>query len=86
VVFDYAILPEMMNEQERQAHDVLAQRVARAGEPFRLFFDPEQLEVELRKLGFREVEDRSSIAIRAAGLGQDPPGHGKAGRLVSAWV
>lgn len=86
VVFDYAILPEMMNELERQAHDALAQRVARAGEPFRLFFDPEQLDVELRKLGFSEVDDRSSVAIRAHWLGQAPPNRGKAGRLVHARV
>ncbi len=86
VVFDYAILPEMMDEKERQAHDALAQRVARAGEPFRLFFDPRQLEIELRQLGFSDVEDRSSIAVRARWLDQDPPNHGKAGRLVCARV
>jgi len=84
VVFDYAILPEMMDERERKAHDFLAQRVALAGEPFRLFFDPAQLEIELRAMGFREVEDRSSAAIRAGWLSQDPPRHGRAGRLVCA--
>jgi hypothetical protein len=69
VVFDYAIPREMLTEMERIAFDLLAERVARAGEPFRLFFRPDELEAELRAMGFTEIEDQDGAAIRARWLG-----------------
>ncbi|HTA66771.1 MAG TPA: hypothetical protein VK776_00775, partial [Bryobacteraceae bacterium] len=39
------------------AMDALASRVARAGEPFRLFLDPRALNRMLRAAGFHEIED-----------------------------
>jgi methyltransferase (TIGR00027 family) len=84
VVFDYSIPREMMTENERRAFDALAERVARAGEPFRLFFDPQQLVADLRGLGYTEVEDHSTPAIRARWLGQEPPVHGRSGRILCA--
>jgi O-methyltransferase involved in polyketide biosynthesis len=41
----------------RFAVDAMARRVAKAGEPFQLFFDPAKLANELRRLGFNQVED-----------------------------
>jgi methyltransferase (TIGR00027 family) len=69
VAFDYAIPREMLTETERIAFDLLAERVARAGEPFRLFFRPDELEAELRVMGFNEIEDLDGTAIRARWLG-----------------
>jgi methyltransferase (TIGR00027 family) len=89
VVFDYAIPRELLGEAERQAFDLLAGRVARAGEPFRLFFDPEQLAAELRALGFTAIEDMDGAAIRARWLGEtagEPRPHGRSGRLLCARV
>lgn len=89
VVFDYAIPREMMGEVEQRAFDNLAERVARAGEPFRLFFDPAKLNTELRALGFREIEDLETAAIRARWMGnngQDQRLHGRSGRLLRALV
>jgi methyltransferase (TIGR00027 family) len=86
VVFDYSIPREMMTENERRAFEALAERVARAGEPFRLFFDPEKLIVDLRSLGFAQVEDHSTSAIRARWLGLEPPNHGRSGRILCARV
>ena len=87
VVFDYAIPREMMGERERDAFDMLAARVARAGEPFRLFFKPQELEAELRGMGFEQVEDLDGTAIRARWLpGQETRPHGRSGRLLCAWV
>ena len=88
VVFDYTIPRESMGETERQAFDVLAERVARAGEPFRLFFDPEQLASDLRALGFTSIEDLDGAAIRSRWFGEtnnDRP-HGRSGRLLCARV
>jgi methyltransferase (TIGR00027 family) len=84
VVFDYSIPREMMNESERRVFDALAERVARAGEPFRLFFDPAQLAVDLRSLGFTHIEDSSTAAIRARWLGEEPPAPNRSGRLLCA--
>jgi methyltransferase (TIGR00027 family) len=89
VVFDYAIPRERMGEAEQRAFDFLAERVARAGEPFRLFLEPEQLAEELRAIGFTEIEDLDSAAIRARWLGEETQAgrlHGRSGRLLCARV
>jgi methyltransferase (TIGR00027 family) len=89
IVFDYAIPPETMGDAERAAFAELAARTARAGEPFQLFFEPPQLDSELRTLGFRTIEDLDSAAIRARWFGADPQQqllHGRAGHLLCAWL
>jgi methyltransferase (TIGR00027 family) len=89
VAFDYAIPPHTLNRMERMAFDALAERVARAGEPFQLFFTPEELERELRSAGFRELDDLDSDAINTryfAGRADELHVRGKVGRLVCARV
>ena len=89
VVFDYSIPREMMDERQRDVFDLLAARVARAGEPFRLFFDPAQLAAELGGLGFTSVEDLDGAAIRARWLGtggKEQTLHGRSGHVLCAWV
>ena len=41
----------------RLAFDAMARRVAKAGEPFQLFFEPTELANELRRFGFNKIED-----------------------------
>jgi methyltransferase (TIGR00027 family) len=89
VVFDYTIPREMMGERERDAFDNLAARVARAGEPFRLFFNPAQLAMDLGDLGFSTLEDLDVEAIRARWFSagrQEQRLHGRSGHLICAWV
>lgn len=57
VVFDYALPRASFSWFRRFAVDAMARRVAKAGEPFQLFFDPAKLANELRRLGFNQVED-----------------------------
>jgi len=57
VVFDYALPRASFSWFRRFAFDAMARRVAKAGEPFQLFFDPAELVSELRRLGFNKVED-----------------------------
>jgi len=57
VVFDYAVERSSLDSEEQLAMDALASRVARAGEPFRLFLDPRALNRMLRAAGFHEIED-----------------------------
>ncbi|QOY88472.1 class I SAM-dependent methyltransferase [Paludibaculum fermentans] len=57
IAFDYAVARSALNLMEKLALDALAKRVAAAGEPFQLFFEPETLARRLRLLGFERIED-----------------------------
>jgi methyltransferase (TIGR00027 family) len=90
VSFDYAVAPESLSAVGRKAFDALAERVAAAGEPFQLFFTPEEIEGELRGAGFRRFEQLDSDHLnemyfkdRADGLKLSAV---KLGMLVTAWV
>ncbi len=65
VVFDYAVEQSGLNAVERTAMKVLMRRVARAGEPFRSFFEPKALEARLRAIGFASVTDLGPADIDA---------------------
>lgn len=65
IAFDYAHPREGLSEVEKLAFDALSTRVARAGEPFRGFFNPEDLASDLKKIGFRRVEHPTTDQINA---------------------
>ena len=65
VCFDYALSPESMSPLRRRAFEALAARVAAVGEPFQLFFTPEELESELRSAGFQTIEFADSDRLNA---------------------
>ena len=89
VVFDFAVDPALLTPGQRTALAALSKRVAAAGEPFQLFFDPAKLQKELRSLGFlgteflqgAEINDRY-FKDRADGLCV----RGGIGHLMAAWV
>jgi methyltransferase (TIGR00027 family) len=90
VSFDYAVAPERLSALGKKAFDALAGRVAAAGEPFQLFFTPEEMVEELRRAGFKRFEQLDSEHLneiyfkdRADGLKLSPV---KLGMLVTAWV
>ena len=90
VIFDYALSPELLSPQRREAFEALSARVAAAGEPFRIFFTPHELEVELRHAGFGKVEQLDSQQLneryfqgRLDGLALPSEG---LGMLAAAWV
>jgi methyltransferase (TIGR00027 family) len=90
VSFDYVFPPETLSPKRRMVFDVLSQRVAAAGEPFRLFFTPEELESELRRAGFQRIVRVESDRLnelyfdgRADGLKLSPS---HLGELATAWV
>jgi methyltransferase (TIGR00027 family) len=65
VVFDYAVERSLLNPTQQLALDALAERVARAGEPFQLFFNPSVLASDLAGLGFGNIEDLNCDQINA---------------------
>jgi methyltransferase (TIGR00027 family) len=90
VSFDYGISPHALNLVHRLTLRALARRVAKAGEPFRLLFTPEQLDQEFVRAGFGRFEQLGAaelnelyFANRSDGLKLPTPG---LGRLATAWV
>jgi methyltransferase (TIGR00027 family) len=66
VVFDYVNpTASVIEPARRAAHEALAARVAAAGESIRNHFDSDALDVRLKALGFREVEDFGWAEIAA---------------------
>jgi O-methyltransferase involved in polyketide biosynthesis len=67
----------------------MAHRVARAGEPFQLFFDPQELAAKLTALGFHHLEDLGIEELNARyfrNRSDDFRVRGGLGRLMGAWV
>jgi methyltransferase (TIGR00027 family) len=90
VSFDYAFPPETLTPERRAVFNSLAGRVAAAGEPFRLFFTPEQVEGEFQQAGFHRSEQVDSEGLnehyfkdRADGLKLSS---NRLGMLTTAWV
>jgi methyltransferase (TIGR00027 family) len=89
VVFDYAADRSTLPPREQVAFDALAGRVARAGEPFQLFFVPEELAARLRHMGFHHIEDFGTPEINARYSLDAARGFhvkGAAGRLLTARI
>jgi O-methyltransferase involved in polyketide biosynthesis len=89
LAFDYGVPPETLTPERRAIFDRLAERVAAAGEPFQLFFTPQQMQEELRRAGFSRVEqvdheglNQLYFADRADGLKLSPV---RIGMVVAVW-
>jgi methyltransferase (TIGR00027 family) len=63
VVFDYSLPREALPPREQLMLDSMADRVRLAGEPFRLFFMPDELRDELAVAGLEVVEDLDGPSI-----------------------
>lgn len=89
VTFEYVLDRALLSFREKIAFDMLAERVAAAGEPFRLFFSPDELQQELRSAGFREIEELTSEDINARYFKDRRDQlkiQGNVARLITAWV
>jgi methyltransferase (TIGR00027 family) len=89
MALDYSPPPETLTPERRAIFDRLAERVAAAGEPLQLFFTPDQMEAELRRVGFHRVEqcdheglNRLYFEGRSDGLRLSPV---RIGMVVAAW-
>jgi methyltransferase (TIGR00027 family) len=87
VVFDYVCEKRQMGILGRLAFERLAQRVAMAGEPFTLLFDPKTLIAEMRGMGFSHFEDLGGAQLNDryfAGRTDNLRVLGRVGRIMSA--
>jgi methyltransferase (TIGR00027 family) len=65
VIFDYSIPPSNLSFFQRWVFRRLAKRVAKAGEPFRSYFDPPALVQRLGETGFSRVSDLGQAEMNA---------------------
>lgn len=89
VAFDYAVDPRFLSFKERIGVKMLAGRVARANEPFRLFFAPGEPKDELQAARFGRTEDLTANDINARYFANRPDDLkvvSNAGHLASAWI
>ena len=87
LVLDYSQPREVLPLLEQLAHDSLASRVEKAGEPFRLFFTHLEMAAELSR--FHGLEDLGGAEINAryfASRTDQLAIRGTAGRLLRAWL
>jgi methyltransferase (TIGR00027 family) len=83
VVFDY--LQPGDSDEDRAHLQERAHRVAAAGEPWFSYFTPEDIAVQLRALGFTDVEDHSAADLVASYLdGFEPHEALRASRILRA--
>ncbi len=57
IIFDYTVPPCSQNFIHRFVFRLLARKMAALGEPWQTFFDPQQLAMELKDIGFSHVKD-----------------------------
>lgn len=88
VTFEYAVPRSMLSFQEKIALDMLAERVAILGEPFQLFFTPDEMRQELRRAGFTKTEELTSKDINSRYFKKRSDGlqlRGNVARIITAW-
>jgi methyltransferase (TIGR00027 family) len=89
VTFEYVLDRSLFSFREKMAFDVIAERVAAAGEPFQLFFSPDAMEQELHSAGFTRTEELTSADLNERYFRDRRDQlkiQGNVGRLITAWV
>jgi methyltransferase (TIGR00027 family) len=86
VIMDYGLPDHALPPNEAESRNLLAARVQSIGEPFQLFFTPEEIAAELN--AFQNVEDLGPTEINARyfALRSDQLSLvGRGGHILSAW-
>jgi methyltransferase (TIGR00027 family) len=87
LTLDYVQPPSVLPLLDMLAHHSLASRVEKAGEPFQLFFTPDEIAAELSR--FHRLEDLGAPEINAryfSGRTDQLAIRGAAGRFLTAWL
>lgn len=86
VIFDYALPRHALAQHELETRDALSARVQSIGEPFQLFFTPEEMKMQLAQ--FQRVEDLDARELNARYFANRKDRLNLVGRsanIVSAW-
>ena len=65
MVFDYVNPAASIEPAGRAAHQALAERVASLGESLQSYFETERLCIQLRSIGFRDIDDIDPTRLAA---------------------
>jgi methyltransferase (TIGR00027 family) len=85
-IFDYAVPRDMLPAEEIDARDELASRVESIGEPFRLFFSPDEMEKVLGAFALIEdVDDKELNHRYFAGRTDQLSLKGRSGHMIAAY-
>ena len=87
ITLDYGQPRSALPFLEQLAHDSLADRVKLAGEPFQLFFTPQEIAAEFS--AFHSIEDLGGVEINPryySNRKDELKIRGSAGRFFSAWL
>jgi O-methyltransferase involved in polyketide biosynthesis len=85
VVFDYAQPLDRIPVERRPALEARATRVARLGEPWLTYFQPDEIAAELRCMGFVDVADLGPAQLAARFFDRpDVPPDTPGGHLLTA--
>jgi methyltransferase (TIGR00027 family) len=86
VIFDYAVPRHLLPAEEIDARDELASRVESIGEPFRLFFSPDEIGKVLGAFGLIEdVDDKELNHRYFAGRTDQLNLKGRSGHMIAAY-
>jgi methyltransferase (TIGR00027 family) len=88
LVFDYGVAPDTLTVRQRIAFNYMAERVAKAGEPWQTFFNPIDLDQTLQALGYSKIEDLDGPEINRRYFANRTDGLmvGSLARLLTALV
>lgn len=89
IVFDFSVPDASLGEVEQRSRAARAGRVARIGEPWLSFFDPAQLEQEMRAMGYsrtRVLGAAQANDLYFSGRSDGFRVYGSAGRMMAASV
>lgn len=86
IVFDYLVPPGQLSLMRRVVVRAVSRAVAAAGEPWKSFFEPRELAIELRSRGFRQLDDLGPEQLNEQFFSQRGDGFrvGGVGRVMSA--
>jgi methyltransferase (TIGR00027 family) len=86
VIFDYALPRDMLPPEEIDARDELASRVESIGEPFRLFFGPDEVKNVLGVFeSIKDVDDKELNRLYFAGRTDQLNLKGRSGHMIAAF-
>jgi len=87
ITFDYMMPPNRLSWLRRIGFYLVARRVAKAGEPWKTWFEPDDLMGELKALGFTKFEELDGPALNRRFFGgrENHIGGMSTGRVMTAW-
>jgi methyltransferase (TIGR00027 family) len=86
VIFDYAVPRDMLPVEEIDARDELASRVESIGEPFRLFFSPDEIRKVLGAFeSIKDADDKELNRLYFSGRTDQLNLRGRSGHMIAAF-